>query len=250
MERHRWLYESDYYQELLHTARLTSPTLLTSSGEKIVIKHACVNRESLSCRLLETFFAPNLSERTGGQMRFEVASFYELSVVGSYVLESLEEGILDSAAIPSWYVGNDIPQWNIERFWGIYLSREQAFMTGVAIISDIENVVLEHTGGVILNHSWISGVDMYLFCTNSIHTPKDFASKTILGFTAYTRYWADGMGARSFRPDYFNSYTGLEREIVDCILSSSIGGYNQNYHEVADYMIGNYIVFYPWLDIR
>ena len=147
LERHRWLYESGLYQNLLRKARLTDPTPLTSSGEEIVIKHACAYRESPSCRLLENFFAPNLSERTGGQIRFEVITFHELEVSHEYsaspvyALELLSDGIPDSATVHSYYVTDNIPLLRVPQLWGLHLSREHQFLVNEAILSHVENSV-------------------------------------------------------------------------------------------------------------
>ena len=35
----RWVLESDYYRQLLETAKLTDPTPLTTSGEEIELQH-------------------------------------------------------------------------------------------------------------------------------------------------------------------------------------------------------------------
>lgn len=244
LERHRWLYESDLYQELLRKARLNDPTSLTSSGEEIVIKHACINPELPSCRLLESFFALNLRERTGGQIRFEVSSFWELEVSDShlaspvYALGLLADGTTDSATVGGYYLADNIPLMGVQRLWGLYLSPEQQFLVNEAIISHVENSVQAETGGAILNHSWHSGVDTYFFCTEPIRASKDFADKKILSHDHLLVDWANGMGANAGIPDYYHPHTVLERRIADCMSISSIAGYYLDLHEVADYLIG------------
>ena len=75
LERHRWIYESPFYRKLIEKANLIDPTPLTSRGESIEIQHTCRNRALVSCQLLHTYFAPNLDERTNGQVRFYITSF-------------------------------------------------------------------------------------------------------------------------------------------------------------------------------
>ena len=66
LERHLYLYEHEFYQNLLEKANFTNPTQLVSSDEEHVIQHACVNRALLSCILVENFLLPNcLSAPTG-----------------------------------------------------------------------------------------------------------------------------------------------------------------------------------------
>lgn len=66
LERHLYLYEHEFYQNLLEKANFTNPTQLVSSDEEHVIQHACVNRALLPCILVENFLAPKLFERTNG----------------------------------------------------------------------------------------------------------------------------------------------------------------------------------------
>ena len=44
LERHIWIYESPYYQDLIEKANLLNPTPLTSSGEEFEFQYACTNR--------------------------------------------------------------------------------------------------------------------------------------------------------------------------------------------------------------
>ena len=78
LEDHTWLYNSDYYWSLLERAKLTEPTPLTSSGESIELQHVCINRSLLPCKIIEQFWAPNLEDRTDGQLTITVSSFPEL----------------------------------------------------------------------------------------------------------------------------------------------------------------------------
>ena len=74
---YRWIYESNYYRNLLERANLTSPTALTSAGERIELQHTCINRAMLPCQLIMSHLAPNLETRTEGQLRLTVNSSTE-----------------------------------------------------------------------------------------------------------------------------------------------------------------------------
>ena len=153
LENHLWLYEGPFYEELLVKARLTNPTPLEYDGETIFIQHACINRALLPCVLLETYFAPNLRDRTNGKVEFIATSFPELGLSGPDTLTLINDGTLDSATIYGGYVGSEIPAIEIQNLWGIYSSREQEFAATQAIIKDIEDLVLAETGGVIMSHN-------------------------------------------------------------------------------------------------
>ena len=170
LERHIWLYESPLYAELTEKARFTDPTPLEYNGEPITILHACVNRALLPCVLLESYFAPNLLERTNGKLEFVISSFPELGIAGPDALNLVNNGTLDAATIHGGYVAWDIPAIEIQNLWGIYSSREQEFEAIQAIIKDIEDLVLAETSGVIMNHNWYAGNDSFFFCPGPFHS--------------------------------------------------------------------------------
>ena len=243
LERHLWVYESDIYQELLEKANLTDPSPLTSSGETIVIQHACINRALLPCQLLETYFEPNLTARSNGQVQFIVSSFPELGLAGPDTLSLVSERTLDSANIYGGYVGGELPPIEIQNLWGIYSSREQEFEATQAIIKDIEDLVLEETGGVIMNHNWFSGNDQFFFCHDKIDSIDGFAGKKTRSHSAALSDWINGMGASAQFLAFAEVYTALERGILDCGVTGGDAGYGQRWYEVTDYIIGPLVSF-------
>ena len=238
LERHDWIYKSPYYRELLDNARFTNPTPLSSSGEKIVIRHACINRALLPCRLLETFFVPNLAQRTGGQVEFEVTSFPELGMAGRDTLSLIADGTLDSATVYGGWVAGEIPAIDIQNLWGVYSSSELEFKGNQAIMGNIEDLVLSETGGVILNHSWLSGNDQYLFCKEPVATADDFNGRATRSHSTPLSDWIRGMGGQPLFIAFADVYTALERGIFDCAATGPDAAYGQRWYEVVSYMIG------------
>ena len=190
LEQHLYIYESPIYAELIEKAKLTNPTPLTSSGEEIRISHKCSYSEYfphefdlrltfpgapgfMPCTLLSDYFAPNLRNRTNGQVEFvvEITDFPGR-------LEEFTRGYVDSATIVASHLGGAM---EIQNLWGIYSSREQQFEANQAIIKDVEELVLAGTGGVIMSHSWYSGNDLFISCQERIDTPDGFAGKNFTG---------------------------------------------------------------------
>ena len=243
LERHIWIYESDIYAELLEKAKLTDPTPLEVSGESITIQHACINRALLPCQLLETYFKLNIERRTEGQVEFIVSSFPELGLAGPDTLSLVSQRTLDSANIYGGYVGGELPPVEIQNLWGIYSSREQEFEATEAIIKDIEDLVLEVTGGVIMNHNWFSGNDQFFFCRERIDSIDGFAGKKTRSHSAALSDWIEGMGADAQFVAFAEVYTAIERGILDCGVTGGDAGFGQRWYEVTDFIIGPLVSF-------
>lgn len=243
LERHLWIYESPFYEELLEKAKLTDPTPMTYDGEPITIQHACINRALLPCVALETFFAPNLLERTNGKVEFITSSFPELGLAGPDTLSLVTAGTLDSATIYGGYVGGEMPPIEIQNLWGIYNSREQEFEATQAVIKDIEELVLSETGGVIMNHNWYAGNDQFFFCREKIESLDDFEGKKTRSHSAALSDWINGMGADAQFLAFAEVYTAIERGILDCGVTGADAGYGQRWYEVTDYLVGPLVSF-------
>ena len=243
LERHLWIYESDFYEELIEKAKLTDPTPMTYDGEPITIQHACINRALLPCVALETFFTPNLLERTNGKVEFITSSFPELGLAGPDTLSLVTDGTLDSATIYGGYVGGEMPPIEIQNLWGIYNSREQEFEATQAVIKDIEELVLSETGGVIMNHNWYAGNDQFFFCREKIETLDDFEGKKTRSHSAALSDWINGMGAEAQFLAFAEVYTAIERGILDCGVTGADAGYGQRWYEVTEYLVGPLVSF-------
>ena len=243
LERHLWIYESPFYEELLEKAKLTDPTPLEYDGETIIIQHACINRALLPCVLLETYFRPNLLERTNGKVEFITSSFPELGLAGPDTLSLVTSGTLDSATIYGGYVGGEMPPIEIQNLWGIYSSREQEFEATQAIIKDIEEMVLAETEGVIMNHNWYAGNDQFFFCREKIDSLDGFAGKKTRSHSAALSDWINGMGADPQFLAFAEVYTAIERGILDCGVTGADAGFGQRWYEVTDYIIGPLLSF-------
>ena len=137
-----YIYESDYYQSLIEKAKLTNPTELVTQGEEFTIQHACINRALLPCKVIDTYFRPNLLERTGGQLNFQVTSFPELGLAGPDTLSLVAEGTLESATIYGGYVAGELPPIEIQYLWGLYTDHETEFEAITSIFPDLEKLIL------------------------------------------------------------------------------------------------------------
>ncbi len=238
LERHDWIYESDFYRSLLDKARLTNPTELTYDGDPVTIQHACINRALLPCVLIETYFAPNLEKRTNGKLIMNVSSYPELGLAGPDTLTLVSDGTLEMANIYGGYVGGEMPPIEIQNLWGIYPDRETEFRATIAITPDLEALVRDATGGFVLNHNWFSGNDLYFFSKEPLATLEDFQGVKTRSHSAALSDWIEGIGGDAQFLAFAEVYTALERGILEAAVAGADGGHGQRWYEVTDYLAG------------
>ncbi len=239
LEDHLWLYESDYYKSLVEKANLTNPTELTSSGVSFDVQHVCINRSLLPCKIIEQYWAPNLEERTNGQLTITVSSFPELGLAGPDTLQLVSDGTLGMANIYTGYVAGELPAIEVQSLWGIYPDWETMYYSLTDMHPQLEEMVARETGGgIIVNHNWYSGNDQFFFSKKPLRTLEDFEGLKTRSHAAALSDWIEGMGAEAQFVAFSEVYTALERGILDAGVTGSTPGYGQRWYEVSSYLNG------------
>ena len=238
LEEYRWLYDSDYYRDLLERANLGNPTQLVSTAESILIKHTCVSHKSFSCNLLKTYFAPIVADRTQRQVEFSFDSYPDQGVRDFDSLKLVRDGTLDSAEVFGGHVAGDVPAIDVENLWGLYFSAHQQFEALQPVYAQMDDRLPGESGAVVLNRNWYPGSDHYLFCRDPIDSLDDFIGKRILSHGPAIASWIEALGARPQFVMQAEGYLALERGIMDCAISGAKTAHEERWYEVSNDMIG------------
>ena len=239
LERHRYVYESEYYQDLIRRARLDDPTPMTSRVQSpIAIQYACVNRGWLWCDLAERYFAHNLLTRTDGQVEIVSTSFPELGIAGPDTLYLLRDDVLHMAEVFGPYVAGQLPQMDILSLYGLYSDREQQYQAVVKVIPELEKLIVEETGGYPIGVNWGNGGDFYIFSQAPILHLEDFSGMKTRSYNAPLSDWIHGMGATPFFLAFAEVYSALERGNIDASVFVADAGHGQRWYEVSSYLAG------------
>ena len=239
LERHIWIYESPYYQDLLEKAKLLDPTPLTTSGEEFEFQYACTNRALLPCQLMEHYLIPNVEERTNGQLVINLTSFPELGISGADNMTLVRDGTLDIAEIYTGYVAGEVPALEIQSLWGMFSDHKAQYDATTVLTPDLEEMIAAESGGSpIITHNWYVGIDQFFFCKEALTTPEDFKGKKTRSHGAAISDWIEGMGAEAQFVAFAEVYTALERGILDCGVTGADPAYGQRWYEVTTHMNG------------
>lgn len=240
LENHLYVYESDYYQQLMVKARLTDPTPLTSVGEEIIIQHTCVNRALVFCRIVESFWAPNLAERTNGQLVIQASSFPEIGIAGPDSLRLVEDGVLDMVSILGVYIAGEVPALEIQFLFGLYTSREDQYNATTALAPDLEEILVEATGDRVklVSFNWHSGDDIFLFTNIPLDTIENLKDLKTRSFGTAIGDWIIGMGGDAQFMAFTEVYTALERGVIDAGVTGGGAAWGQRWYEVTKYING------------
>ena len=238
LERHKYIFETDYYDSLLDKAKLTNPTPLVSSGLSFNIQYACINRALLPCKLQTVYFAENVKERTNGQVNFEISSYPELGLAGPDMMSLVEQGTIDFAQIQPAYVGGTWPMIDIIYIWGLWKDPMSEHEANTALLPALDQGIFDNTGGSkLIYHIWYGGNDQYFFSTRGSELEDFEGLKTRSHGTTMTDY-INGLGGEGQFLAFAEVYTALERGILDAGVTGAHAGHGQRWYEVTDNLIG------------
>ena len=238
LEKHLYVYQSDYYRGVMERAKFTDPTPLTYDGDPITIQNACVNRAIVFCKIVDTFLLDRLTERTNGKLIIESTSFPELGVAGPDTLNLVRDGTLDMVNVLGPYVAGDLPQLEIQYLFGLYTERSQQFDATAEMLADIEQLLIDDTGGYPINVNWHNGDDIFLFTKEPLYMPEDVVGMKTRAFGTSIFDWIAGMGGEPQFVAFAEVYTALERGIPEAGVTGGDAGHSQRWYEVIGYING------------
>ena len=239
----RWVFESDYYRQLIEKANLTNPTQLASSGEDIELQHTCINSQLLWCKHQKTYFVPNVEGRTEGQVTINVTSFPELGLAGTDTATLLADGTLSMTEIYGGYVGGEFPTLAVQYIWGLWPDHETHYKVLTNIAPDLDKVYEDELGAQVLMRNWIAGDDQFFFSDKRLENPEDFVGLKTRSHSAELSDWINHMGAAAQFMAFAEVYTALERGILDAGVTGANPGLSQRWYEVTTYMNGRLYSF-------
>ena len=241
---HMFIYTSDYYQGLIAKANLTSPTELVSSGESVEIQHVCLDRKLPPCVLIQGYLAPNIAQRTGGQVKISVVSLAELAIQGPDTLTQVSDGTLDMVNIFTGYVAGEVPSLEVQSLWGSAPGWETSYLTLTALAGDVDKIVEEATdGSLVLNRNWFAGSDQWMYSAKPLRTVDDYSGLQIRTNSSSMSDFIKGMGGEPIFYSIAELYTSLQQGIVDAAAYGALLAVSANLNEVTDYMSGPIIGF-------
>jgi len=159
-------------------------------------------------------------------------------LAGPDTLDLVEDGTLSMSEVYGGYVGGAMPPIEIQNLWGIYPDRETEFAATALITPDLEKLMVDATGAVVINHNWYAGNDQFFFSQKPLRTEEDFEGLKTRSHSAALSDWIEGMGADAQFVAFSEVYTALERGILEAGVTGAFAAMGQRWFEVTDYMVG------------
>ena len=247
LEKWSWIFESDYYGELLEKSNLANPTELVTQGEQFDFQMVCIVRFTPRCKVMEHLFAPNVAERTNGQINISLVSYAELGIAGPDVMNLVGNGTLPLAEIATPYVAGELPALEVPWLWGLYPDFKSNYDVSTAVLPELNELIQKQTGGAVpIAQFWaVPDESIFFFTKTPMRTLEDFEGQKFRSFGGAISDMIEGMGADGQFVAFSEVYVAMERGILDGGLTSTTGAVGGRWYEVIDHMTGSFPIFTP-----
>ena len=207
-----------------------------SGQEPITLQVVCINRTLRPCELIDSFYAPRVSERTNGEVTIEISSYPELGLAGPDTIRLVNDNTLEFAEIYSGYVGGDLPIIDVGNLWGLSPSNDAHLVLTDAIEDDMIRILREATGGEPIFRAYYP--NQYVFSREPLPDLASYEGKNIRQHSTILGDLLAGLGAAGQFVAFADVYTALERGVLDAGITGGTPGYGQRWYEVTDYLYG------------
>ena len=209
---------------------------LETQGETFEFQLVCINRNVAGCELVNSFFIPEIAERTNGQLQFTLSSFPELGIAGGDTLRLVKDNTLEVGEVYSGYVGGDLPLLDAGNLLGLFPTEEAHLGLADEIHEDLVEVLKETTGGQPIMRQYYP--NQFIFSREELDTLDQFRNKKIRQHSTILGDLLSGLEAEGQFVAFADVYPALERGVLDGGITGGEPGHSQRWYEVTDYLYG------------
>jgi TRAP-type C4-dicarboxylate transport system substrate-binding protein len=183
-------------------------------------------------KLEQPFWAKEIGEASGGNLKGNIKSITEVNLKGTEVLRLLKQGVFDVAAALPIYVEDGGAVIEASDISGV----ARNFAMGRKIVEswmpEMQKVMGEKHGAKIL--ASFPFPEQVFFCKGDIKSIADLKGKKIRVQGTSQSDFAQAVGASSVTIAFGEVVPALEKGVVDCGITGSMPGYKAKWPEVVN----------------
>jgi len=176
------------------------------------------------------FFRETLLQRSQGRFEFKTSTWTEMSITGYEIVRMTRQGQVDIGNAPLTYIAQDVPVLDAADLAGLNPTVEQARKVFDAL-TPIVNKDLERIGVRIIGSNPYPA--QIVFCRKPVKDLADLKGRKVRTFGPTLNDLMSAVGATPVSLAYAETYTALERGVVDCAITGSGSGNAAKWYEVT-----------------
>lgn len=176
------------------------------------------------------FFKETLAQRSGGRLEFKLSSWTEMSITGYEIVRMTRQGQIDIGGAPLTYIAQDVPVLDAADLAGLNPTVEQARKVLDALTTVVNKDLERFNVKIVGSNPYPAQI---LFCRKPVKDLADLKGRKVRTFGPSLPDLMTAIGATAVSLAYAETYSALERGVVDCGITGSGSGNAAKWFEVT-----------------
>jgi len=181
------------------------------------------------------FWTKTLPEASEGRILIQLTPFDQMGLNGNDVFTYLRDGLFNVGMTYADYVGGESPELEGLDLPMMTVTPEKARQVADAFMPIAEKVMQAQYNAHVL--AIAPNTRQVVFCNAPIKGLADLQGKKIRASGRTAAEFLGALGAQSTSISFNEVPGALEQGVIDCAVTSSVGGYNAGWQDVSGYLL-------------
>ena len=176
------------------------------------------------------FFRETLAKRSNGRIEFKTSTWTEMGITGYEIVRMTRQGQVDVGNAPLTYIAQDVAVLDVADLAGLNPTVEQARRVFDALAPVVNKELERFNVRIIGSNPYPAQI---VFCRKPVKDLGDLKGRKVRTFGPSLNDLMSAIGATPVSLAYAETYTALERGVVDCAITGSGSGNAAKWFEVT-----------------
>lgn len=176
------------------------------------------------------FFKETLAKRSNGRVEVKSSTWTEMGITGYEIVRMTRQGQIDVGNAPLTYIAQDVPILDAADLAGLNPTVEQARKVLDALVPVVNKELERFNVKIIGSNPYPAQI---MFCRKALRDLGDLKGRKVRTFGPSLNDLMTAIGATPVSLAYAETYTALERGVVDCAITGSGSGNAAKWFEVT-----------------
>jgi TRAP-type C4-dicarboxylate transport system substrate-binding protein len=176
------------------------------------------------------FFRDTLAKRSNNRLEVKTSTWTEMSITGYEIVRMARSGQIDIGNSPLTYIAQDVPVLDAADLAGLNPTVEQARKVFDALAAVVNKDLEKFNVRIVGSNPYPAQI---VFCRKPLKDLADLKGRKVRTFGPSLNDLMSAVGATPVSLAYAETYTALERGVVDCAITGSGSGNAAKWYEVT-----------------
>ena len=176
------------------------------------------------------FFRETLAQRSNNRLEVKTSTWTEMGITGYEIVRMARQGQIDIGNAPLTYIAQDVAVLDVADLAGLNPTVEQARKVFDALVPVVNKDLERFNVRIIGSNPYPAQI---LFCRKPMKDLADLKGRKVRTFGPSLNDLMTAIGATPVSLAYAETYSALERGVVDCGITGSGSGNAAKWYEVT-----------------